>query len=207
MVYLPNPLSLEVQELIEKNSQLTREPRKIVYAGHVGENKGVFELVKACSQISQIKLELLGKYSTPAIKESLFCDADKNGKEWLSIPGNKPFEDVIKEMMTCSVFVLPSYSEGFPNVILESMACGCPIVATSVGAIPEMLNINGDNPCGVCVPAKDIDALRDAIVDVLGNKEYAEDLGRKAIERVYANYTIPKVWEQIVDIWRMTALN
>ena len=91
-VYLPNPLSSEVQQLIEKHNDLRRESRKIVFAGHVGESKGVIELVQACCGISQIKLELLGKYTTPNIKERLFEVVGAKDRDWLSIPGNKPFE-------------------------------------------------------------------------------------------------------------------
>ena len=207
MVYLPNPLSGEVTNLVEKHGDLKREPGKIVFAGHVTENKGVFELVKACSQICQIKLELLGKCATTEIKDKLFEAVGNNKKDWLEIPGNKPFEEIIKEMMTCTMFVLPSYSEGFPNVILESMACGCPIIATPVGAIPEMLDVESNRPCGLCVPIKDVDALRNAIVELIDNPGKATELGRNAKERVYEQYTMPKVWEQLVRIWQATIIN
>ena len=206
MVYLPNPLSDEVIKFAEKYGELKREPRKIVYAGHVTENKGVYELVKACSQIHPIKLELLGKCATPDIKYKLFDCIGKNNKEWLEIPGNKPFEDIIKVMMTCTLFVLPSYSEGLPNVILASMACKCPIIATPVGAIPEMLDVGSDKPCGVCVPVKNVVALRNAIIELIDNPKKAAELSRNAKERVYGLYTMPKVWEQLAEIWQTTVI-
>lgn len=206
-VYLPNPLSGEVINLVEKFGNLKREPRKIVYAGHVTDNKGVFELVKACSQVYQIKLDILGKCTTTEIKDSLYEVAGNKERNWLEIPGNKPFEEIIKEMMTCAMFVLPSYSEGFPNVILESMACGCPIIATPVGAIPEMLDVGSDKPCGLCVPIKDVDALKNAIVELIGNPVKAVELGQNARQRVYEQYTMPKVWEKLVGIWQSTVIN
>lgn len=199
--FVPNPLSSEVQQLIEKQGELKRESRKIVFAGHVGVAKGVFELVDACRGIADVKLELLGKLATEDTKEQLMQMAGEYAERWLSIPGNKPFEEVIREMLTCSVFVLPSYTEGFPNVILESMACGCPIVATPVGAIPEMLDINGDNPCGICVPVKHVDELRMAIVDIIGDHNKAKTLGNNARQRVNELYVMPIVWEQLVEIW------
>ena len=112
---------------------------------------------------------------------------------------------MIKEMMTCSVFVLPSHSEGFPNVILESMACGCPIVATPVGAIPEMLAIDREKPCGVCVPIKNVEALQNTIEWLLENPKKAAEMGKNAKERVYEQYTMPKVWEQLAGIWKTVA--
>ena len=199
--FLPNPLSTEVQRLIEKHGELRREVRKVVFAGHVGVSKGVFELVEACKGIEDVKLEILGKFSSEDVKQKLLETAGDNASEWLSIPGNKPFEEVIREMMTCGIFVLPSYSEGFPNVILEAMACGTPIVATAVGAIPEMLDISSENPCGVCVPVRDVAELRESITDMINNPTKAKTFGENARMRVHEMYAIPKVWEQLVGIW------
>lgn len=199
--YLPNPLSTDVQQLIDKQGNLEREPRKIVFAGHVGEAKGVFELVEACRDIQGVKLELLGKITTEDTKEQLLSLAGGDADQWLSIPGNKPFEEVIKEMLTCNVFALPSYTEGFPNVILESMACGCPIIATPVGAIPEMLDFNGENPCGICVPIKNVDELREAIGYLISDSNKAKYYGENARQRVNEMYVMPKVWGKLLGIW------
>ena len=201
MVYLPNPLSPYVVQIIEKSGNLERESRKIVYAGHIVESKGVVELIRACRQIEGVKLECLGKYATPEIKERLIELAGGRQEEWLSVPGNKPFEEVIQGMMTCAVFVLPSHSEGFPNVILEAMACGCPIVATPVGAIPEMLDVDSNNPCGIIVPVRDEVALRQSISDLIKDKEKAKTFGENARRRVMERYSMEKVWKQLVSIW------
>lgn len=200
--FVPNPLSTDVQRSISDGGDVERESRKIVFAGHVLPSKGLTELVEACREIQPLKLEILGKVSDETFKEQLYQIGGKDSRSWLEIPGNKPFEEVIKEMKSCGIFVLPSYSEGFPNVILESMACGCPIVATSVGAIPEMLDIESENPCGVCIPAKSVEELRNAIVDLLGNPMKAAALGENARKRVNEQYAMPKVWEQLVGVWR-----
>lgn len=200
--FLPNPLSEDVRKIIEKQGVLKREARKIVFAGHVVASKGVFELVEACREIEDVKLELLGKLTTDDVKDKLLAMAGENASEWLNISGNMPFEEVIKAMMSCAVFVLPSYSEGFPNVILEAMACGCPIVSTPVGAMPEMLNVDGVKPCGVCVPVRNSEALREAISKILDNPTEADRLGENARIRVDEMYAIPKVWEQLLGIWK-----
>lgn len=199
--YLPNPVSTAIQPIIDNNPDIERKPRTLLFAGHVIKTKGVFELIEACKQIPDIKLKMIGLVN-PDVKKLIDEQVKPDAESWLSMPGNLPFEDVIKEMLSCSVFVLPTYTEGFPNVILESMACGCSIVTTPVGAIPEMLDIHGEEQCGVCVEVKDVDGLRDAIQEMLDNPEYAASMGAKAQKRVNEMYAMPVVWKRLVEIWK-----
>lgn len=202
--YLPNPLAVSVQQLIESNQDIQREPNKIVFAGHLVKDKGVYELVEACKQIKGVELELLGHIPDEEVKKQLVELSGDSTEAWLHIKGARPFEEVIREMCSCGVFALPSYSEGFPNVIIESMACGCPIVTTPVGAIPEMINVDSEEPCGICVEVRNVEKLKNVIVSLLENQEQAAQLGKRAKERVNEMYSIPKVWEQLVCIWKQT---
>jgi glycosyltransferase involved in cell wall biosynthesis len=106
-------------------------------------------------------------------------------------------------MLSANVFCLPSYTEGFPNVILESMACACPIVATSVGAIPDMLNIDetDENKCGICITPRNVDELKHAMSFLLNNTCIAKKYGENARKRVLENYGMPIVWERMENIW------
>jgi len=62
-------------------------------------------------------------------------------------------------MNACNLLCLPSHNEGCPNVVLEAMACGTPIVATRVGEIPNLLH--GDQ--GILVRPEEIDSLSDGL--------------------------------------------
>ena len=199
--YLPNPLSSSVEKLIEYNSNIQRIPRKIVFAGHVIPTKGVFELVEACQQIENVDVTLLGHIPDESIKEKLYEKGGNRVKEWLHIVGARPFDEVIEEMLSCNVFALPTYTEGFPNVIIESMACGCPIVTTPVGAIPEMLDIDSSEPCGICVEPKNVSQLREAIHKMIIDNDMACSYGARSRARVRERYSVKKVWEQLVSIW------
>ena len=196
---LPNPLGPDVEEII-KNSSIKREKNKIVFAGHVVPTKGVFELVQACKDITDIEVHILGAV-TAEMKSRLY-EAAGNNKTWLKITGEQNYETVIKEMLSANIFVLPTYTEGFPNVILESMACGCPIVASAVGAIPEMLNIDGDEPAGICIEPKNIEQLKSAIIKMLNDDKLASTYGSNAKKRVNVIYSMPSVWKQMTDIWK-----
>ena len=199
--YLPNPLAASVEQFIKGNKEILRVPNKIVFVGHVMKTKGVFELVEACRQLAGMNLVILGHIPDETVKHRLLVMAGEDCDSWLHITGALPFENVIKEMLSCSVFVLPTYTEGFPNVIIESMACGCPIVTTPVGAIPEMLDINGRTPCGICVEPKNVEELKKAIQFFLENEEEAKSYGERAKNRVREQYSINRVWNQLVSIW------
>lgn len=198
--YIPNPIAKSVLDIIEQNKEIEHESGKVIFVGQMYQSKGIYEFVEACKCIKNIKAEMYG--ITPnGVRKTLLELAGENN-EWLDVVGEIPYEGVIKKMMSASVFVLPTYSEGFPNVILESMACGCPIVASAVGAIPEMLNIKGDVPCGICVSPRNTDELRDKIEFMLANRNSAQKYGVLARQRVIKEYSIDSVYANLVNLWK-----
>jgi glycosyltransferase involved in cell wall biosynthesis len=84
------------------------------------------------------------------------------------------------------VFALPPLSEGSPNVLLEAMSAGLPIVATHVGGVPE---IAADGVNSLLVPPDDAQALACAATMLLEDRALAERLGRRAQVAVRAHYT------------------
>lgn len=198
---LANPLSPIVNEIIQQNSEISKLSNKLVFAGHVITTKGVFELVKVCKEIDNVKLVIVG-YSTQKTKDMLLKLAGANHNSWLEFAGELSMEETIKVMLSAGIFVLPTYTEGFPNVILESMACGCPIVTTKVGAIPEMLDIENGENYGLCVEPKNVEQLKNAILRMLNDRDFAKQCGVNAKKRVNELYSMPIVWNQMVQIWK-----
>lgn len=200
LAFLPNPISREVCTIVERNKDIQREKRLILFTGHAVLLKGVYELIEACKSIPNLTLKIVG-HVLPDMKKKLQDMAGPNS-EWLHIVGEEPYEEVIKDMLRCELFVLPTHTEGFPNVILESMACGCPIITTPVGAIPDMLDIESETPCGICVPVKDPLSLRNQIEYLLDHKEEATAMGQRAQDRVNNEYSMQYVWKKMENIWR-----
>jgi len=195
---IPNPLAPRVLNLINGFSQVRRESRTILFIGHCIATKGVFELVKACNNIKDIRLRLIGAIQNDVREQLLSISSNNN---WLEILGEQPYEEVIRQLLTCDVFVLPTYSEGFPNVLLEAMACGCSIITTPVGAIPEILRSDNGNEYGIIVPIKDSTALQLAILKMLNDTTYKEACGSNAKRRVSEKYSMDNIWSQMLDIW------
>ena len=198
---LPNPVAPHIVEIAAENAEVKKAPRSIIFVGHVVKTKGVFELLEACSKIENINLQLVG-YITPEMQVQI--ETKYRNAHWLTICGEKPYEDVIKEMCKCDVFVLPTYTEGFPNVILESMACGCAIVTTPVGAIPEMLEEEDGKHYGIMVEPRNVEQLKGAIERMLSDADFKNECRANVQQRVNERYNIDSVWRQMVDIWSET---
>ena len=202
VTYLPNPLGMNALATIRKDEgKYKRIPHRLLYCGHVMKTKGVLELVDGCRNIHDIELRIVGK-CMPDIKDEMLNVARKSGNDvsWLTFVGEVTHEDVIREFYQADAFVFPSYSEGFPNVILEAMACGCPIVSSDVGAIPEMLDIDGD-ACGICFSPHSSDEVYRAVSSIIDNDEMKTSFALTAKERVNKLYAIPQVWEQLIQVW------
>ncbi|MBI9063783.1 MAG: glycosyltransferase family 4 protein [Marinilabiliaceae bacterium] len=205
IVNIPNPLALDIEdktrELLAKSSQ--RVQGRLIYVGHIIKDKGVFELVEACSQTPMIKeVILIGPYEKDVKDDLLKIAKERFATNWLKFTGGLEINQVLEYMKHSPVLVLPSYTEGFPMVILEAMAMGCAIIATDVGAIPEMLGINTTTPCGICIPPQNVEKLRDAILNLTENQYELERFGSKGMKRVLNYYTMEKVFMQYKMIWK-----
>ena len=97
----------------------------------------------------------------------------------------------LEEVSKCGLFVLPSYTEGFPNVIVEAMLLKKPIIATTVGAIPEILSEN----CGMLIKPKSSNDLFESLKFLIENT---------ANRKYYACllYTSVKYWPQYSVVGR-----
>ena len=199
VVMLPNPIAPAVNEIIRKNVGVERKPGTVLFTGHMVRTKGIYELVDACRRLDNIRLKMVG-YVTPDVRAEL--QELSGNADWLEITGEKPYDEVIKDMLECDVFVLPTYTEGFPNVILESMACGCAIVSTTVGAIPEMLAEKDGRRYGILVEPRNVQQLRDAIREMLGNEQLKTECRMNVRERVNERYNIQSVWNRLIGIWK-----
>lgn len=205
--YIPNPLSPITEEYVNQYLTRFRSENTILFVGHVIRTKGVYELIEACGNIPKVKLKFVGLCRQDTKEELLKLAGKYKNTPWVEFTGNVSAVEVIKEMCQCAVFALPTYTEGFPNVILESMVCACPIVTTNVGAISEMLDVkNGDN-YGLCISPQKVDELKDAILCMLNNPKFAQTCGENARKRVKEMYSMPVVWEKMYAMWKNIDVN
>ena len=204
IAYVPNPISdTFLQEVKRQESQIKRKDRAAVFVGHVVPTKGVTELVEGCCMVPGLSLRIVGK-CTDEMKEKLCSLAKERGNgNWLTVVGEIPHTVVIGEMLRADAFIFPSYTEAFPNVILEAMTCGCAIASSNVGAIPEMLDYNGELT-GICYSPQSAAEVTKAVNQLYQDDNYRTQLTKKAKEKLYNTYTIEKVWSQLTKVWLTT---
>lgn len=137
----------------------------VVYIGRMDVKKGLRELVEAAASLHPLRpglqLYLVGEGPDRAVIEAAVQSRDA-GSYIHVLPACAP-DDVVVWMTAADLVTLPSYMEGCPNVVLEALACGRPVVASNVGGIPEIMS----DDCGRLVPPRDPAALADAIGSVL----------------------------------------
>jgi glycosyltransferase involved in cell wall biosynthesis len=107
--------------------------------------------------------------------------------------------DVQPFYAAADVFVLPSHSEGSPNVLLEAMAANLPIVATDVGGVPEIVE---NNESAVLVPANDPNAMAAAIARVLNDQDFARRLTTQSAALVASRYAPAQYVRSLVEIFQ-----
>lgn len=107
-------------------------------------------------------------------------------------------DDVPAVLKLMDVLVLSSLSEGSPNVLLEGMAAGVPVVAMSVGGVPEVVE---DGVSGFLVDPGDAPGLSNAVLRLLNDSDRAREMGRKGRAIAAENYDINRVIARVEDVF------
>jgi glycosyltransferase involved in cell wall biosynthesis len=209
VAYVPNPLAANIalHSMQLPSHPVNQQPGRLIFVGHIIREKGVFELVEACLNIPEVfELMLIGPGEEADVEDLKKLARVRGAGKWLKFTGEVTNEQVIELMKQSSVLVLPSYTEGFPMVILEAMAMGCVVVASNVGAIPEILDIYSSTPCGVCVPPYNADQLKEAIEHLIRNPKEVVTLRQRAMKRVLSTYTVENVYVQYKAVWEKSVV-
>ena len=174
-----------VRRLLRESLVIPPNQRVIMTMGRLVYKKGFGYFVQAIPQVlsrcPNTTFIVAGEGELRAELEAMVQEAGV--REHVLFPGHVPWHETPQYLAMADVLVIPSILDdagnidGLPNVLLESMATGCAIVATEVAGIPEVVR-NGDN--GLLVPPKDVTALAEAIGRLLEDAGLRQRLGAQA---------------------------
>jgi glycosyltransferase involved in cell wall biosynthesis len=167
-------------------------------AGRLVKLKGIEYLLKASARLKQefpgLEVQIAG--TGPELKE-LQAEVSRLGLE-----GRVRFlgwiEEVNSALRSWDVFVMPSLEEGFPIAALNAMAAGLPVVATTVGGIPELIV---DGTSGLLVEPGDVEQLVAALGTLLRDRELRVRLGRAGFERVREHFSVLQMTRQFARLY------
>ncbi|ACN15099.1 glycosyl transferase (group 1 family protein) [Desulforapulum autotrophicum HRM2] len=191
---IPNGVDTDVFSIKDKRMcrqklDLPMDKRLLVTVAHLGHRKGHHEVIQALAGLpDDVNLVLVGGPAQGGTAEELKALANKAGVgDKLILTGPQPYERIPLYFGAADASVLASYREGCPNAVLESLACGTPVVASDVGAVRDILPVPD---AGRIVPPRTVEPLEKAMADVLSHEWSPEDV---------VNSSRIRSWNQVAE--------
>ncbi len=159
---------------------------QLTFVGRLATVKGIPVLFEALTKInSELCVTLIGDGPERAELES---QAQAHGLSHIvTFAGYKSQAEVAEALQKTDLFVLPSFAEGVPVVLMEAMAARVPVIATRIAGIPELVEQDVN---GLLVPTNDANALADAISELINDPKRRVEMGRAGREKVLAAFNI-----------------
>lgn len=196
------PLGIPLPDLIENSSKVDN-PLTVLFVGRLEKRKGVHILIKSIpyvlKEIPNVTFILIGRdtFINPdyisfdgqekySFKTQLIKNIPDQFQQNVRFLGHVDNSELSKYFRSCNIFVGPSLYESFGFIYIEAMSYGKPVIGCKVGGIPEVMV---DQKTGFLVPPGDPIALAKAIIFLLRNKQYREEMGRAARRHVEMNFT------------------
>ncbi|MEI7828105.1 MAG: glycosyltransferase family 4 protein, partial [Euryarchaeota archaeon] len=178
---------------------IERRDNIIGYIGRLKHEKGIMNLVKAIPEILRQKNDatflIIGEGH---LEDEIRTYLGGHGlHDKVTLVGWVPHEELPDYLTRLKLLVLPSYTEGLPNTMLEAMACGTPVLATSVGAIPDVLR---DKETGFLIRDNSPQCLAKKIEEALTDPELKRIAlnARNFVENRFQYETVVETWRDII---------
>jgi glycosyltransferase involved in cell wall biosynthesis len=183
------------------------EPGRLLTIGRLVAKKGFADLIEACDILAarniSFHLDIVG--DGPMAGELAALVAARGLQARITFHGARPQPELVEFYRRAAIFALaPAVQvdgdrDGIPNVILEAMACGAPVVASAISGIPEAID---HDRTGVLVPPSNAEALADALGRLLHDTVAAEEIGRAGAAFVRSSFDLAGCVAPLVELLR-----
>ncbi|MCT8140290.1 glycosyltransferase family 4 protein [Anaerobacillus sp. CMMVII] len=186
--------------------QLKKEDFVVIMVGRLHPIKGhdvVFEAIKKVKDnIPNLKLLIVGDGPSEAdLKQKV---ASLNIDRHVLFLGFHPEEKIDSLLKLADVFLLSSYSESFPLVVLEAARAKIPVISTDVGGVADLID---DETLGWVIPPKSVASLEQAIMNAYDRHEELPAIGEKLHQKAATKYSINQLVEAVADTYRELLVN
>ena len=188
-----NPNQFKIERPLDQRKKF------IGYIGRFSEEKGVINLLKSIpiliKQKRNLNLILIGK--GPLSNEINIYINKNNLSHNIQILDWVPFSELPKYLNNIKLIIVPSFTEGLPNIMLEAMACGTPVLATTVGAIPDIIK---DGETGFLMESNSPDCIAVNIIRALNHAELDNvvQCARTLVEREFTFDKAVERWKKVL---------
>jgi glycosyltransferase involved in cell wall biosynthesis len=198
-LFCPGPAASFAQQAGgERSPSGGRDPHEVLCVGRASDpNKGVAALVEAIAQLPRpVRLTLVDDphRDNPALQRARALGIEDR----VDVVGRVAVETLVALYRRAAVVAVPSLYEGFGLPAAEAMACATPVVATSAGALPEVVGTAGG---GILVAAHSPGALARGLAELLAQPAARAELGALGRKGVVANYSWPSVAKRTAEVY------
>ena len=194
---LPN--FIDFNDVPARSSPTSNNRVTVFFTGALTEAKGVFTIVEVAGEFSELTFVLVGD-APPDSRAELERRIRERGLERRVVLREPVTHQTILEMLSSSdVFLFPTLTEGFPISVAEAMAVGLPVVATPVGAIPEMIDVPRG---GFLVEPGDVDGFVRALAKLRDKPQLRREMGQHNRDKALREYDFDVVVERLCAIYR-----
>ncbi len=190
----PAPRVPSLPSRLEARALLAIEGFTLGTAGRLTRQKALEDALAALARVKDVGLVLLG--DGPARAELERRAGELGISERVRFLGSRPRDDVLALFRAVDAAILTSAWENLPHSVLEALAVGTPVIATSVGGVPEVVH---DGVNGLLVPPRDVEAIAAAIRRISDENGLREKLASAAAASV-ADLAEPRILERIVGL-------
>ncbi|MCX7140563.1 MAG: glycosyltransferase [Proteobacteria bacterium] len=200
------PNGIEEEEICDESDKRDLPPgfplqhqRYLLFIGRINWKKGLDRLICALPFVADCHLVIMGNDEEQYQPTLVALARQKGVRERISFIGPIYGSDKRTILAHAAALILPSYSENFGNVVLESMAAGCPVVVTpEVGAAVLVL----ETGAGVVLDGSP-EKLGRGIADLIADSERSRTMGQRGRDAVAANYTWEAIARRMETVYQM----
>jgi glycosyltransferase involved in cell wall biosynthesis len=183
-----------------RSSSADRHGNKLLFVGRLESLKGLDILLRSMLSIADlhpgVQLTIVGDGPERVRLQNAAEAAGLGGSVHFTGPLNS--DAINRLLVSADIFVLPSFAEGVPVVLMEAMAMSVPVVSTHVGGMTELIH---DGESGILIPAFDASSLTEAISRLLGDPDLRARMGESGRQTVVDKYDLRKEASRLKDLF------